>query len=64
LFAGVSNITLMIPPGGGVDKLTLTGRQIDTALVETLLGLEQQTHPDERDLDTLTALLAAFGVKR
>ncbi len=64
LFAGVSNITLTIPPGGGVDTLTLTGRQIDTALVGTLLGMEQQTHPDERDLNTLTALLAAFGVKR
>lgn len=64
LFAGVSNLALTLPPGGGVDKLTLSARQIDTALVDTLLGLERQAHPDERALDTLTALLAAFGVKR
>lgn len=63
-FAGDSNITLTLPPGGGVDQLILTGRQIDTALVSTLLGLEQKDEPEARDLDTLTSLLAAFGVER
>ena len=63
-FAGDSSISLTLPPGGGVDQLTLTGRQIDTALVNTLLGLEPHDEPDARDLDTLTSLLAAFGVKR
>ncbi|MCK4507321.1 MAG: hypothetical protein KAU27_02195 [Desulfuromonadales bacterium] len=64
LFAGDSNITLTLPPGGGVDKLVLTGRQIDTALLETLFGFAQQNQPGARDIDTLTSLLAAFGVKR
>ena len=64
LFAGDSNITLELPPGGGVDQLILTGRQTDTALVDTLLGLERRDEPGARDLDTLTSLLAAFGVKR
>jgi len=64
LFAGESNITLALPPGGGVDQLILTGRQIDTALVETLLGFEQRNKPESSNLDTLTSLLAAFGVKR
>jgi len=63
-FAGDSNITLTLPPGGGVDQLGLTGRQIDTSLVETLFGLDQQNDPETRDIDTLTSLLAAFGVKR
>jgi len=64
LFAGVNNIVLNIPPGGGVDQLTLTARQIDTAMLDTLLGLEQRELPGARDLDTLTSLIAAFGVKR
>jgi hypothetical protein len=69
-FAGDSNITVKLPPGGGVDKLSLTARQIDTTLVSSLLGLEprpgieQRLKPEGRDLDTLTSLLAAFGVKR
>lgn len=64
LFAGESNITLALPPGGGVDQLILTGRQIDTSLVETLLGFAQRNKPEASDLDTLTSLLAAFGVKQ
>ena len=69
-FAGNSNITVTLPPGGGVDKLSLTARQVDTALVISLLGLEprsgieQRDKPEGRDLDTLTSLLAAFGIKR
>jgi hypothetical protein len=55
---------LALPPGGGVDQLVLTGRQINTALLETLFGFEQQNEPGVRDLDALTSLLAAFGVKR
>lgn len=64
LFAGNGNITLSLPPGGGVDQLTLTGRQIDTSLVETLLGFSLQGDPITADVDTITSLLAAFGVKR
>lgn len=64
LFAGNSNITLSLPPGGGIDTLTLTGRQIDATFVETLLGMSMQGVPGNRDIDTLTSLLAAFGVKR
>ena len=64
LFAGESNITLALPPGGGVDQLVLTGRQIDSSLVETLLGFAQRNKPEASDLDTLTSLLAAFGVKQ
>ena len=75
-FAGDSNITVKLPPGGGVDRLSLTARQIDAPLVSTLLGLEplpgpahlsdpvQRNKPENRDLDNLTSLLAAFGVKR
>ena len=69
-FAGDGNINVKLPPGGGVDKLSLTARQIDSTLVNSLLGLEprfdngQGDQPEGRDLDTLTSLLAAFGVER
>lgn len=33
-------------------------------LMGVMIGLKQQANHDERDLDTLTALLAAVGVKR
>ncbi len=69
-FAGDNNITVKLPPGGGVDRLSLTARQIDTTMVSTLLGLDsplgsgQNNEPGNRDLDNLTSILAAFGVKR
>ena len=63
-FAGTNDITMALPSGGGVDRLILTKRQIDYALVTTLLGFGQQDKPVARDLDTLASLLAAFGVKR
>lgn len=66
---GDNNIAVTFPPGGGVDKLTLTARQVDITSVSTLLGLEpppgqQKGKPEARDLDTLASLLAAFGIKR
>ena len=64
LFAGTSDITLRLPPGGGVDSLTLTERQLGPALVNTLLGHEDNGEPGTRDLNKLTSLLAAFGVER
>jgi hypothetical protein len=64
LFAGESNITLMLPPGGGVDTLSLTGRQIDATRSNTLLDFKQKAHPEARDLDSISTLLAAFGVER
>lgn len=64
LFAGKSNITLKLPPGGGVDVLSLTGRQVDDTRARTLLGFELKANPEARDLDSLSTLLAAFGVER
>jgi len=64
LFAGDSQITLKLPPGGGVDQLRLIGRQIDTTLASTLLDFEQKDKPEARDLDSLATLLAAFGIER
>jgi hypothetical protein len=63
-FNGDRNITVKLPPGGGVDSLSLNQRKIDSTLVESLLGREQSGEPGVRDLDTLTSLLAAFGVER
>ena len=63
-FAGDNNITLTLPPGGGVDQLTLTGRQVTPAKTATLLGIDQNGLPNARHLDSLTSLLAAFGVER
>lgn len=62
--ATTSNITLNIPPGGGIDRLTLTRRQVDGAGVSRLLGLTVSAAPQASDLDTLTRLLAAFGIER
>ena len=64
LFAGESQITLKLPPGGGVDQLRLTGRQIDATRANTLFDFEQKEKPEARDLDFLATLLAAFGVER
>lgn len=64
LFAGKSHITLKLPPGGGVDQLRLTGRQIDATRANTLLDFEQKEKPEARDLDSLATLLAAFGIER
>ena len=64
LFAGESHITLKLPPGGGVDQLRLTGRQIDGTRANTLLDFEQKEKPEARDLDSLATLLAAFGIER
>jgi hypothetical protein len=64
LFTGDSQITLKLPPGGGVDQLRLTGRQIDTTRASTLLDFEQKDKPEARDLDSLATLLAAFGIER
>ncbi len=64
LTADDSDITLSLPPGGGVDQLVLTGRQIDTPRVETLLGMSQQREPEAGDINTLASILAAFGAKR
>jgi hypothetical protein len=63
-FAGESHITLQLPPGGGVDLLRLTGRQIDATRANTLLDFEQKAKPEARDLDSLATLLAAFGIER
>ncbi len=64
LFAGESHITLKLPPGGGIDYLRLTGRQIDASRAGTLLDFEQKANPEARDLDTLATFIAAFGVER
>lgn len=64
LLSGKSHITLQLPPGGGVDFLRLTGRQVDATLAATLLDFEQKGKPEARDLDYLATLLAAFGIER
>lgn len=64
LFAGNSNITLELPPGGGVDRLSLVARLIDNNLTATLLDLDHAGAPTPGALDDLTALLAAFGAIR
>jgi len=63
-FAGKNDISVTIPPGGGVDWLSLTARKVTPGAVMTLLGLDQSGQPDSADIDTLTTLLASFGVKR
>lgn len=64
LFAGESYITLRLPPGGGVDLLSLSGRQIDSMRASNLFGFELAGLPQAQDLDKLSTLLAAFGVER
>lgn len=64
LFAGKSSISVTIPPGGGVDWLSLTGREVDAATTTTLLGLDQGSAPSPSDIDTLISQLAAFGINR
>ncbi len=63
-FSGNNTITLRLPPGGGIDKLTLTARWISPEATQTLLGTNQAAQPATADLDSLTSLLAAFGVER
>lgn len=63
-FAGNNNISISLPPGGGIDRLSLTGRHLESTAVMSLLGLEQSEQPELHDLDILTSLLAAFGVNR
>ena len=60
----IDYITLGLPPGGGVDVLTLTGRQIDVTLASTLLDFRHKEKPAPRDHDSLSTLLAAFGIER
>jgi hypothetical protein len=60
----IDDIILGLPPGGGVDVLTLTGRQIDVTLASTLLDFRHKEKPAPRDLDSLSTLLAAFGIER
>lgn len=64
LFAGKNNISVSIPPGGGVDWLSLTGRKVDGATTRTLLGIDQSSPPTPTEIDTLTSQLAAFGINR
>lgn len=64
LFAGEGHITLELPPGGGVDQLILTSRQIDDTRAKNLLNFRKKEKPDARDLDTLVTLLSAFGLER
>ena len=59
-----SNITVTLPPDGGIDKLVLTKHQIDPADVKTLFNLEQERPPTAQDLDTIATILAYFGVER
>lgn len=59
-----SNISVTLPPGGGIDQLSLTRRQVDAGLTTTLLGLNATASPSTRDLDTITTLLASFGIER
>jgi len=63
-FEARSSVTLELPPGGGVDQLTLTRRQVDAAGVTRLLGLNTASPPTPSALDTLTRQLAAFRIER
>ncbi len=62
--AGENNISVTLPPGGGLDQLSLTRRQVNAELTTNLLGLNATGAPSTRDLDTITTLLAAFGIER
>lgn len=64
LFAGDSTITVTIPPGGGIDWLSLKGREVDATTAMTLLGLNQSGAPSPAEIDALTSQLAAFGTHR
>lgn len=61
---GNNNITLVLPPGGGVDQVTLNRRPTEPSQVKTALGFDPGEPLSVRQLDSLTALLAAFGAKR
>lgn len=63
-FAGDRSINVKLPPGGGVDSLSLNQIEVDPALTDILLGQQRRGEPGVRDLDTLSSLLAAFGVNR
>lgn len=59
-----SSVTLELPPGGGVDQLILTRRQVDEAELARLLDLNTAVPPTPSALDTLTRQLAAFRIER
>jgi hypothetical protein len=59
-----SNLRITLPANGGLDRITLTPRKVDSTTAAVLLGHAQSGQPTTNDLDTLTAKLAAFGVNR
>ena len=59
-----NNISIRLSPGAGVDQLLLTKSQVDLTQVATLFNLQQNRPPTTEDLNTIAALLAAFGVAR
>lgn len=61
---GDNSVSLVLPPGGGVDQLRLSRRQTRPAQIKTALGFEPGDPLTTRQLDSLTAILAAFGADR
>ncbi|MDT8441067.1 MAG: hypothetical protein RQ723_05370 [Desulfuromonadales bacterium] len=62
---GTNLISLEFPPGGGLDRLSLTRLDSSASAGNRLLGLAPQSAPPNRsDLAHLTRLVAAFGSDR
>jgi hypothetical protein len=61
---GDSNITITLPPGGGIDQLQLTENLVDMTQTRRLFDMAQEQSPSAQDLDSISSLLAAFGVNR
>lgn len=62
---GTNLISLEFPPGGGLDRLSLTRLDSSPASGNRLLGLQPATPtPDRTALEQLTRLVAAFGTDR
>ncbi len=59
-----SSIVLEVPPGGGLDRISLQRRKVDMTRVARLLGLSPSAVPVASDLDSLTRQLTAFGIER
>lgn len=59
-----SDISVSLPPEGGIDRFSLTRRIVEPESVKTLLGFRHDSPPTPKDLNNIALLLAAFGAIR
>lgn len=65
LYEGQNRVSLILPPGGGLDWLSLAPLDSSAATVSRLLGsLVSAAPPEQNDLDYLNRVLTAFGSPR